>query len=378
MPILAVIISLLIGNVLIGLLFTPAFERLRKIREQLHSVALPQDEVYARSFRSKPWDAQNLHNAEETTRNSINEIFRNYTLAYQSFRKIETLFLLAILALVNFTIFVAALAYWQKVTTLAGGLALWTVILAHVLATSLILLVARVLATETCPSPERLGNLDYLVSHFSNIHPESLIRLLNICVQKIASEGRSQLALSCGVHLTGYKFFAVISNEDESQQHFIAYGKVSARTKVNLVILPGYYRWNVPVGDLDLQWPQGLDLPVWVHLYVFIPTPVGWKDDRASPYFVSYELWTPHPGDPTQAGENHLLQFCDPRSRDVRVKFRRKKNKFLESWEIGPIDIDADKYHFRLRKLLWFYRRELENATDITTLSGPRLPPTLS
>jgi len=247
-----------------------------------------------------------------------------------------------------------------------------------VLATAVILGVARILAADAYPSPEQLGNLDYLVSHFSNVHPESLIRLLNIGVQRITSEKGSQLILSCGVHLTGYKFFAVMTNEDQSQHHFIAFGKVGSNTKVDQVILPEYFRWHVEVGDLDPQWPNGLQLPVWVHLFVFIPTPIGWKDIGVSPYFVSHELWAPFPGDPAQAGETLGLTICNPRSRDTRVTFQRKKSEFREKWELTSVNTDDDKNDFRLRKLLRFYRRELESANDITALSGSRLPPTLN
>lgn len=365
MPLLPAIISILIGNFLIGLLFKPALERLSEIREELLSVVLPLDEVHMRSFRSKPWDAEKLSEAEETARHALNKIFRKYTLAYRSFKRIGILFLLALRVLVYFTIVAAAFALWK------------TLVFCF-LVTAVIFGAARVLAADAYPSPEQLANLDYLVSHFSNIHPESLIRLLNIGVQRITWEKQSQLILSCGLHLTGYKFFVVMTNEDESQHHFIAYGKIGANTKVDQVILPDYYRWHVPVGDLDPRWPTGLVLPVWVRLYVFIPTPVGWKEDAVSPYYVGHELWTPHPGDPTRAGETIGLTICSPLSQDREVTFRRSKNALRETREITSINVDSDKRHSRLRKLIRFYRHELENSTDITALSGSRLPPTLS
>lgn len=366
MPLLPAIISVLIGNFLIGLLLKPALKRLSEIREELLSVVIPLDEVHMRLFRSKPWDAEKLSEAEETARHALNEILRKYTLTYHSFKRIGILFLFALLLLVNFTILTAGFASWKALVFFC------------VLASAVTVAIARMLAADAYPSPGQLRNLDYLVSHFSNIHPESLIRLLNIGVQRITSEKQSQLILSCGLHLTGYKFFAVMSSEDESQHHFIAYGKIGANTKVDQVILPEYYRWHVPVGDLDPRWPTGLDLPVWVRLYVFIPTPVGWKEDAVSPYYVGHELWTPHPGDPTRAGEVIGLTTCSPQSRDREVTFRRSKNALGETWEITSINVDSDKRHSRLRKLLRFYRRELENSTGITAVSGSRLPPTLS
>ncbi len=231
---------------------------------------------------------------------------------------------------------------------------------------------ARRLAAGSYPRPDEIWNLDYLVSHFSNFHPEDLIRLLNIGVEKTSWESKPQLCLSCAVHLTGYKFFLVMTNEDESQNYFISYGKVSSKTKVNQVILPEHYRWLIPVGELNPNWPVGLDASVFVHLFIFIPTPIGWTDAGASPYFVSHELWATHPGN--RVGEVVGMTVCSPRSKDRNVTFKRKKTEFYETWDICSINKDVDKLHFRLRKLLWFYRRDLENATGISTLIGAQLP----
>jgi hypothetical protein len=365
-PILPAIITVLIGNFLIGLLFKPALEQLQGIRQELLSVEIPADDVYTRSFRAKPWNAARQAEEDETARRAINGIFRKYALAYPSFLRIGFLFLIALLLLVNVTIVAAAASFtfWWKVALCSLG-------------SAIVLWLAKWLAADAYPSPSQLHSLDYLASHFSNFHPDSLIRLLNVGTQRIATENRSQLILSCGVHLTGYKFFLVMTNEDESRHHFVAFGKVGAKTRVEQVIRPEIYRWHVPVGDLDPQWPEGLIVPVWVHLFVFISTPVGWKELGTHPHFVSHELWTPHPGDPALKGETMGLTICNPRSQDRQVTFQRKKSKFRETWEIPSINVDADKNHFQLRKLLRYYRRELENATDITSLSGARLPPNL-
>jgi hypothetical protein len=360
-PILSAIISVLIGNFLIGLLFKPALEYLQKIREQLLSIAVPMDDVYLRSFRAKPWNAEKFEEEETAARRSINETLRKYMLAYGSFKRVAFTFLLVLLLLVNLTIVAAAFDPWK--TTLLC-----------VLMTATIVAFARMLAADSFPAPDHLWNLDYLVAHFSNFHPEALIRLLNIGVEKVSWEPKPRLCLSCAVHLTGYKFFLVMTNEDESQKYFISYGKVSAKTRVNQVVLPEHYRWLIPLGELDPNWPAGLHAPVFVHLFVFIPTPIGWSDAGSSPYFVSHELWTPHPGDPSRVGEVVGLTPCNPRSKDRNVTFKRKKTVFYETWEVPLINRDEDKAHYRLRRLLWFYRRELENATDISTLIGSQLP----
>jgi len=360
-PLLSAIISVLIGNFLIGLLFKPALEYLQKIREQLLSIVVPMDDVRMGLSRVRALDAEKLEEEETVALRMINETFRKYILAYGSFKRVAFTFLLVLLLLVNLTVVAASFSPWRTA-------------LLCVLITTTIVSFARMLAADSYPAPDHLWNLDYLVTHFSNFHPEALIRLLNIGVEKTSWESKPRLCLSCAVHLTGYKFFLVMTNEDESQKYFISYGKVGAKTKVTQVILPEHYRWLVPLGELDSNWPAGLQAPVFVHLFVFIPTPIAWVDAGSSPYFVSHELWTPHPGDPSVVGEVAGLTPCHPRSKDSNVTFKRKKTMFYETWEVPSINRDEDKVHFRLRKLLWFYRRELENATGISTLTGSQLP----
>lgn len=366
---LPAIVSILIGNFLIGLIFKPALDHLREIREKLLSVVVPLDEVHHRSFRLRhPWNAEEFERADEASRHEINEILRKYTLAYRSFKRIGIVFLVALLVLVNFTV----------VTAVFCVLGDWETVILCVLVTGTILALARWLAKDAYPSPGQLLNLDYLVSHFSNIHPESLIRLLNIGVIRVSEGNRSQLYLSCAVHLTGYKFFLSMTNEDESQFYVVSYGRIGERTKVNCVIDPRFYRWNIPLGDINPQWPNGLNLPVSLHLFVFLPTPVGWSDSSAHPYFVSHELWAPFPGGPDgPAVESLGMTVCSPRSRDRLVEFKRKKNIFYETWELTSIGTTEDTSHLRLRTALRFYRHELENATDICTLTGSQLPPSL-
>src|SRR5579859_2045588 len=349
------IVSILIGNFLIGLIFKPAVDHLREIREKLLSVVVPLDEAHHHSFGSrKPWNADEFEKADEASRHAINEIFRKYTLAYHSFRRIGIVFLVALLVLVNFT----------TVTAVLGLLGAWEIIVSCVLVAGAILALARWLATDAYPAPAQLLNLGYLVNYFSNVHPESLIRLLNIGTARVKEENRSQLFLSCAVHLTGYKFFLLMTNEDESRVYVVSYGKIGRKTKVNYVIDPRFYRWNIPLGEIDPQWPSGLNLPVWLHLFVFLPTPVGWSDPSAHPYFVSHELWAPFPGGPNgAAGETLGMTVCSPGSKDQSVEFKRKKKMLYETWELTSIGTDEDKSHFRLRRVLRFYRHELENAT---------------
>jgi hypothetical protein len=364
MSLIPAVITVLIGNFLIGLLFKPALDRLTEIRDGLLSIVLPPDR-YTRSFRSQPWNAEKFEEENEAARHAVSEIIRKYSLAYRSFRRIGIVFLIALLALVNLTVSMTTFNVWMK---LFLGL----------LMTGIILGGAKMLAPDAYPSPAHLMNVDYLAQHFQNIQPMFIVRLLDIGAQRAAWEDSSQLVLSCAVPLSEYKFFLAMTNEDKSRLHFIAYGKVGDHTPMNPIILPDYYRWHVPVGELDPKWPAGLDLPVWTHLFVLLPTPAGWRNADSFPYFVSHDLWIPIPGEPHRAGENLRLATCNTRTTDRYVTFRRDKTKFGEKWTITSVNVEGNAPHVRLRKLLRFYRRELENATGITVLSGPRLPKSFS
>jgi hypothetical protein len=264
-----------------------------------------------------------LEEEEEAARHSINETMRGYVLAYSWFKRISLFFLIALLLLVNITIAGTSPDLWLKLFLCFG--------------TSAIILVStRLMAHEAFPPPEELRNLDYLASHSPNFQPESFIRVLDIGVERTA-ETPSRLCLSCGVHLTGYKYFLVMTNGDESESYFISYGKITARTHVNQIIFADQYRWLIPLGKLDPQWPTGLELPVSIHLFVFIPTPVGWADSGSSPYFVSHELWAPFPGGSGEAGETLGRTTCNPKSKDRYVSFRRKRTSFMKPGKLHPL-----------------------------------------
>lgn len=357
---LSAIVSILIGNFLIGLLFKPALEHLQRIREDLLLVVIPVDDAPMRSFGSRPWDSETLRKAHEAARHAINEILRKYTLAYEPFKRIGLVFVVAILLLVNFTILVMPLTLDKRA-------------LLCVSLTAIVLLLVRFLSADAYPAPHLLSDLDYLVGHFANIHPESLIRLLNVGVQRVNEDKHSRLALSCAVHLTGYKFFVAMTNEDESQVYLVSYGKIGTKTKVNCLIGQDYYRWLIPLADIDPKWPNGLNLPVSVHLYIFLPPPVGWKDPYAHPYFVSHELWVANPGDPNQHGEVCGTTPCSPHSKDKLVEFKRKKARLSDIWELSSIKTDADRRDYRLRRLLAHYKRKVEKVTAICTSSGSQL-----
>jgi len=363
-PILAAIISILVGNFLVGVLFKPALEHLQKIREELISVVIPIADRRLGHRGQQPGDAQDIQTRIDSALRSMNEILRKYILDYQSFRRIGILFLAALILLFNFT--VCAL-----LIKLCG---LWITAVACTLVTVATVAIARGIAPDSYPQPQDLSSLDYLCSHYSNFQPETLIRILDIGIQPPVLENSPQLCLSCAVHLTGYKFFMAMTNEEQSSLYFISYGSVSAKTKATHVIFADYYRWLIQVGTLNPAWPQGLQIPVYAHLFIFIPIPEGWNNANTSPYFMSQELWTPMPGNPHEAGVVLNMHKCNPGSVDRRITFRRRKTRLHESWEITPDFTDQNAENFRLRKLLWFYRRELESEAAIRTLTGQQLP----
>jgi len=163
-----------------------------------------------------------------------------------------------------------------------------------------------------------------------------------------------------------------LTSEDEAQVHFVSLGTISEKTRVTHQVQPNNYRWYVPLGKIDPNWPNGLELPVIVHLYVFMPMPSGWQNTPSWPHFVSHELWIRGPGG--QSGEVVGLTHCNETQRDTQVKFERTKTFLGETWNISPIDLDHSKDHWRLRRLIHYYRHELQNASSVVTITGEQLP----
>ena len=279
---LSALITILIGNVILGSLVKPLLDQLRDTRDELKSITLPITNPLWVSFNPRKLAPGEVQNDWDKARYELNEIYRKYSLAYRPFKKMGLIFLIALVLLANAAIGATSFGLEAKITL-------------GVLTTAAILILSWLISDEVYPSPPQVWNLDYLASHYQNIHPDSFIKLMQIGPLIIRPDGRSHLALSCAIHLSGYKYFVAMTNEDESKVHCISLGSVGKKTKVTHEVRPDFYHWYISLGEVDSNWPAGLELPVNVHLYIFLPVPAGWQNTISTPYFVTHELWLKNP-----------------------------------------------------------------------------------
>ena len=180
------------------------------------------------------------------------------------------------------------------------------------------------------------------------------------------------LALSTGVHLTGYKFFVALTNEDQAKCNLVVLGKMSRRSEATHIIEPDSYTWLIRLCDIDRNWPKGLDESMFLHHFVFLPLPAGWKAESITPYVLNIPLWI---RGPNETWEEHVTNTrCRSDVRDQFIKFVCEKRIGLETWEIQSIDAENGLDNWRLRKLIRFYRRELEHAKTIEVYQRSRYP----
>jgi len=260
---LTTIISIFIGNFLIGLLFKPALDHLREVREELLTVSFPTLGPRWELFAPKRLDPQAVEDQQASARKTINEIFRRYNLAYKSFVRVGRVFLIALLLLVS-------AAVWSVELSLAWALACCAAAILFVF------VVAFYLSRDSYPSLQELMTLDHFLNHYSNFHPDIAIDLMQIRAQLVRERNKTPyLALSSTVHLTGYKCFVAITNEEQTKCPLVVLGKVSRKSKLTHVIEPDFYTWLIRLGDIDSNWPQRLEESVFLHLFVFLPLPAG-------------------------------------------------------------------------------------------------------
>jgi hypothetical protein len=354
---LPAIVSIFIGNFLIGVVFKPAYDRLRSIRERILSVTVPApvNDVFARMLLDEENPPERRRQQLKSAVRELNAILRQYQLEYASFKKIGQVFLVALILLANAAI-------------MPLKLALWSAIAAHLASTALVIGLAIHISSEAYPSPGRLTTLDYLGMHFPNIHPNALIDLLSPGTYIVDEKHQSKLTLAADVHLTGYKFLAAITDSDQSECYYVCLGTVHKKTAVTLVITPVAYNWLVQLGPIDKQRLMALGQDIFVHLIVFLPMPAGWRDEVLRPFVGSHALYERMPDG--QIG-THLgaKATCNSNCQDTHTEFRCHKGVLYEKWKIQRVDQQPGIDNVGLRRLVSVYKSDIEKCSGIRTIS---------
>jgi hypothetical protein len=366
---LTTVISIFIGNFLIGLLFKPALDHLRSVRDELVGVQFPiRDhvaDVVARINDETQLDANEMRRKQYEAKQTINKILVKYRLAYLSFQKVGSIFFLLLLALVNLTVASAELKFPRSLGIYLG-------------ANALVILVAIYLSSDSYPSPNKLASIEYLVNHYDNMFPDLLIDVIEPRIQIVNETGsRQRFMLATSVHLTGYKFFVAVTNSDQTECYLVFLGKIGESTDATHFMHPKSYFWHIKLDELNISRRETIvDRVVFVHLFVFLPSPASWRNEAICPFFSSSPLWERHPAG-EQWGDHMGATSCRSGSTDSSIQFRRTKGVMSEKWEITSIRTDQKNENYRLRRLIQFYKRELENSSNIRAFhrwNSPRIP----
>lgn len=362
---LTAIVSVFVGNFLVGVIFKPSLERLWAIRAELLNLKFPTTGPPREILGKARIDTNKLEEVQDDVRRQVNEIFREYRLAYSSFRKIGWIFLVSVFLMGLLAIWSATLPLCSFVV---GCITLFLTLLAA----------TYYISDDTFPSFGKLRSIDHFSNHYLNFYPDTLIDLMELRVIWSQQAGaKPSLAFSSTVQLIGYKFFLAVTDFDQTESRLVVLGKITDETEVFHIIGEDLFSWLARLAEID---PTQMDSlfgngkSVWVHLYVFLPVPVGWRSEAMSPYVLSTQILERMEG---QTMFVHGAAKCNSSWRDDYVKFTRQRNMFFETWQVETIDAPDAEGNSKVRKLLWFYRHELENASSIEVIRRfdfPQIP----
>lgn len=209
---LTAIVGIFLGNFLVGTLFAPALQELRKILRQFSSIKLPH-----RSARpgAEQMTYEERHHTEEEAAREFNRLFREYSISFKALKKLGGLFALALITL-------ATIVAWQLPISLTARIRLIPCLIAIILVTGLYL--QRAFA----PTPRQLVSIDFLQNNFANLHLSSLFDCsrLSIDLGRELFESVAHFRIRQNLMFLGYRFLMAVSDETCSQVFYVSYGQL--------------------------------------------------------------------------------------------------------------------------------------------------------
>jgi hypothetical protein len=351
---IAVIVTILLGNVIIGILLKPAFQKLRDLITQFSAIELPYRPLWQ---VGKQMTAAQRYEAAEVARREFNRLFREYVISFNAFKKVGGLFVGSV------TILACAVAWnlpWgARVRLLAMS--------AGVIAIALVLTyLQRVFA----PKPGQLISIDFLQNNFSNLHLDALFN----CSHSLINYGRPLGSADLVMHFSlfqemmflDYRLLLAVSNAECSRIHFVAYGPIDSDTDFNQYWTPELANFSVKLGDFSYCDALLSSKLLHLHLWLFIPTPAGWvKSQPDSPRFLSNALTVQMGGN---IGSPLVSDSCSWNSIDPRVEFEKKSFGGFSSWSILRMDVPTDNSP---QAILRMYKEKVERCKSIESADYP-------
>lgn len=353
---LTAIVGILIGNLLIGVLFAPALQELRKILQQFSTIELPFEYIWPGAAEMT---AQQRHEAEELAARKFGRLFREYTISFSAFRKIGFLFVGAIIVL-------AGAVVWQT----ALGIALR--IFLSVPSVGLIVAVGFYLQRAIAPTPSQLVSIDFLQNSFANLHLSSMFDSAKVRVNlgREIDDPVAHIKISQDLLFFGYRFLIAVADNGCSRVYFVAYGQLDGKTKYHQIWDPQIQTFSIPLGDFSLSdairaMQPGKEL----HLFwwLFVPTPKGWVPEaKLYPRLLRDNITSNLGGRP--AITVSLLSSCTWNSVDRNVEFAQKAALGFKSWKITRLDVPSANSP---QAILRTYKDKIENVRGIKIADYP-------
>lgn len=324
---LTAIVGILLGNFLIGILFAPAVARARSVLDRFSEIHLPFKSIWAdladaqdRSRQLEEYTLDRLKAVED-----FNLCFRQYCIAFKSFQRVGTIFLVAVTVLVGMAVLQIPMGGWARATASLASIAL-------------VLFVALFLQRIIAPSPSRLTSIDFIANNFPNLHLNNLFEIADIRVdfgRELASrDDQLHFKLATKVSFTGYKLLLAVTDAQCSRLYYAAYGTVDTHSHFIHNWRPEFPRFVLPLGDFSYIEPMRQAGELNLHLWLFIPTPHGWITETPDcPHYNVTGMNIPH-----TVGVRLESDICHWNSLDEGVTFKRSVSFGVARWKILEVD----------------------------------------
>lgn len=351
---LTIIVGILLGNVLVAILFAPSLQKLRDLMGKFSGIQLPYRPMWS---DAKQLTATQRHDAVDVAVREFNRLFREYVIAFNTFKKVGAVLVVSIVALV------CAIA-WNMPWGFRPRL------IAMAVAIVTIVLVLAFLQRVFAPSPAQLVSIDFLQNNFSNLHLDALFE----CSRLLVSYGRPLGTRDPVMHFTliqemlflDYKLLLAISNAECSRIHFVAYGPIASRSEFRQYWTPEIANFSVPLGDFSYSDALLSSRFLTLHLWLFIPTPTGWvKEKSDNPRFLTDELTVEMGG---QIGSPLVSSKCSWNSIDAHVDFDRRSFAGFTSWNISRVNVPTDNSP---QAIVRMYKEQIEHSKSIKSEDYP-------
>lgn len=348
----AALVGVLIGNFLIGTLFAPSLRKLRDIFDSFGRIEI----AYGLRGGDPNRHQRDFVGDQERVVEQFNGSFRNYMIAYGSFKRLGLVFCSALILL-------GCSVVWQTHYGLERKLVMCVVLAALVLAT------ASYLQSTIAPTPSQLVTVDSLANSFSNFHMGPLFDIAKVCVAYNPPVGRQdgslRLSLAQLIPFTGYRLLLAVTDSKCSRLYFAVHGEVGVRTSFQHVWTSEFKGSSLQLGTLPLaKMPREATRQLRLFVWLFIPTARSWqKGDYEYPHFLDSEVTSDEHG---MIGYRLCSDFCSWTNLDPNVHFSRDTFGPLARWTLIQINVEVENGPQRIVKM---YKQEMSRIWPSRQLS---------